>query len=609
MSRFSPWTKDGETRPLDVSAYGLTDVAEAFVDDDGMRAMVVIDASGWRASLSLGRTKDAWFSRFSVVDPEGFTFALGTALDIGSLDRASLLEWTTSETARLLRDLIHRSDCNWKIELRPAEAMVFLPKTVASQRVVKPILQDPELLRRWNVTMTGIDDDPDGAKSEYLMDRVDLIHPWRRSTARKLLRHRPWMSSLAPIHLSAVIVRIVQDGLDAGRLTAAQLLRIVALYDTWKEHDRFVERWTAGGIEVADRFLVRSPDNTLTSPLRTLEYVAFVSMLPASWLPKTEEENDIIFAMARIVSSSWGFGADDIVPLMQGCRGRWAEFAERVGLDISRPHEFETRLGGIGDMILDIEHRLVRPLLRRPGERSRLHDIMAGSVRFGRTAYRLATQDGGLLLLLRKSEVWHERQRHLPTLDGMRIDKSWPALTQPFTASNGVVVEFLTDPKMLEEEGEAMRHCVGTYARSCASGISHIASIRRIGEDGVVRLSTIEIHTKGTTPTIRQHQGTSNTHPPKDADRASLDWTAAVLSGKLDLNEDALASREVPESLFHIPDDGSPGDWKGILQPGLARMNWGELIEEIERTEDAVVAEIHRKTLEDEQSLSGPSAQ
>jgi hypothetical protein len=100
--------------------------------------------------------------------------------------------------------------------------------------------------------------------------------------------------------------------------------------------------------------------------------------------------------------------------------------------------------------------------------------------------------------LLRQVEQWHDRlarvRRHgqlvtwarcgiteLQRVEGVERQKLWR------------VVELLTSSE-LTEEGRALKHCVSSYAGSCASGRTAIFSLRLLEDQVEQRLITLEVH-------------------------------------------------------------------------------------------------------------------
>jgi hypothetical protein len=565
---------------LDVSDMGLTDVAEAFLVDDDPRAMVLIDAHGWRTSLSISEMiPGRHLVSMMTVDPEDFGLMLTKTMDVLMTSRTDLLEWMRREAARLLHDLIFDDASDWMIDLRPAKGIVFVVDPVGLQRTRLEMPHDDEIVRR-QMRPTPFafemgDDHHDGTRTLELRFNKDLIHPWRRKAARELVRSRPWIAALTPTHLSAIVGHIVRDGMAARDLTPSEIVDLVRRgFGPGGFNRRSVLAWTAAGIRNADRFRVTADD-------RAIDYIALVSRLPPSWMPRTIEEHLTVYFATPIVQWAASFGVDDPVLLLKGCKGRWSEYMDRLGIDGTVPNSFRTRLGEIGDMLEDIKNQIVNPIVTRDGRTPGMSLFSTGP-NVGEMAMTLATRDGGLHLLSQKSDVWHARQGRLPSLDGTKLDQSWPALTPPFEASNGVFVEFLLDAQVLTTEGKAMRHCVGSYAKACATGSSHVASLsRRVGRK-MVRLSTVEIRMEGNDARIHQHYGACNSQPHADAFVAMEEWIASMSSGRLRPDAKAMVRRDRPETVFRIPEDGSPSDWKGILQPRLARMGWEELIAEID---------------------------
>ena len=93
------------------------------------------------------------------------------------------------------------------------------------------------------------------------------------------------------------------------------------------------------------------------------------------------------------------------------------------------------------------------------------------------------------------------------------------------TAAPLRIVELLTSSELFEE-GQAMRHCVASYAGSCSSGRTSIWSLRKTIETGrVIRLATIEVsNMRGT---IVQVRGRCNRLPSKGELAILQGWSEA----------------------------------------------------------------------------------
>ncbi|MFN8354814.1 MAG: PcfJ domain-containing protein [Spirosomataceae bacterium] len=104
-----------------------------------------------------------------------------------------------------------------------------------------------------------------------------------------------------------------------------------------------------------------------------------------------------------------------------------------------------------------------------------------------------------LTSLLRQSDAWHQNLSKTQRKEGLVFWTS--ALFEPFELTEGKeedelsfkVVELLSN-KELADEGNAMKHCVGSYSYYCQKGKTRIVSLRKfkLGVE-VERMATIEV--------------------------------------------------------------------------------------------------------------------
>lgn len=154
------------------------------------------------------------------------------------------------------------------------------------------------------------------------------------------------------------------------------------------------------------------------------------------------------------------------------------------------------------DLIVDYLHHL-RP--SRDG-------VDAGQILRGRSAEAIA----------REATAWRDAR-----LKGVRRVVSWSACgLRPFRrpAGDGIswTIRELLDADALAAEGEAMRHCVGSYRRACVSGEATIWSVGLEGPGGRERRGTVEVD-----PGRREVvQAKAFANGPPDAEAASVivDW-------------------------------------------------------------------------------------
>ena len=124
--------------------------------------------------------------------------------------------------------------------------------------------------------------------------------------------------------------------------------------------------------------------------------------------------------------------------------------------------------------------------------------------------------------LFRQSDVWHNRFNRSKNnnllwkpcgIDGMRTGKKLET----------IVLEELTDSKTLIEEGNAMKHCVASYAFYCAKGKTAIFSVRKYSEAILLEtLATIEVNLS--IMKIVQAKGKMNKPISDEAKKYVLAW-------------------------------------------------------------------------------------
>lgn len=124
----------------------------------------------------------------------------------------------------------------------------------------------------------------------------------------------------------------------------------------------------------------------------------------------------------------------------------------------------------------------------------------------------------GLKRLRRFGETWHAGAARRISIErtiarkafGERL-ASWKPLTEDFQHEDGTL-NWLVNEDELAAEGQAMRHCVGSYVSRCVSGESHIASF--CGNDGT--RSTAEFVLQNGKVRSVQHKTHRNYEPSGD---------------------------------------------------------------------------------------------
>jgi hypothetical protein len=166
--------------------------------------------------------------------------------------------------------------------------------------------------------------------------------------------------------------------------------------------------------------------------------------------------------------------------------------------------------------------------------------------------------------LLKAAKDWH---RDLIRLDDAKLhfcganEEAWHPLSTDCII-DGMELRFLHTAAQLRQEGEAMKHCVGSYASRCAAGRSHIVSIRN--SDGV-RVSTADLAVESNASlklVVSQHYGPENAPPDTAAELALKSWLARVMNDEVRIMPEAVQTARVFDEMgieVGIPGNRFPG--------------------------------------------------
>jgi hypothetical protein len=132
--------------------------------------------------------------------------------------------------------------------------------------------------------------------------------------------------------------------------------------------------------------------------------------------------------------------------------------------------------------------------------------------------------------VLRQVERWH-RELNRSTIKGALV---WPTCGIPgyerIEGTEGsqkiVRIDEITTSAELMCEGRAMRHCVASYARTCARGASAIFSLKLDSGTGLDRRLTIELDVRS--KRIVQARGRFNALPQPVEERYLRNWATSA---------------------------------------------------------------------------------
>ncbi|MEM6551469.1 MAG: PcfJ domain-containing protein [Planctomycetota bacterium] len=183
---------------------------------------------------------------------------------------------------------------------------------------------------------------------------------------------------------------------------------------------------------------------------------------------------------------------------------------------VAHPMLDRAQVGPIVDYLHDRRHRAQPAML-----------VEGRLVEPGPAQPNLSMQGRSPETLLRQVRQWHGR---LARGSVQHVPRSWkPCGIAGLSRVEGTGrrkvlwrVRELCDSRELLAEGRAMRHCVASYADSCARGFSAIYSMTRTTEGGVEPVLTLEVVVAGRR--IVQARGRCNELPTPEARRVMQVW-------------------------------------------------------------------------------------
>lgn len=148
----------------------------------------------------------------------------------------------------------------------------------------------------------------------------------------------------------------------------------------------------------------------------------------------------------------------------------------------------------------------------------------------------------GWLALLRRQKAWSSERESIGVPSALPTHDEWnPYIRRVEWGLYRFVA--LTNASQLQEEGEAMRHCVGTYADLCRSGMHRIFSVRERKSGQRIATLSLKLTDRG------------NGCPVWEVDQVSGLKNAEIVQQDLISAADAVvrAFMDLPASTFEIP--------------------------------------------------------
>lgn len=298
-------------------------------------------------------------------------------------------------------------------------------------------------------------------------------------------------------------------------------------------------------------------------------FIEFYSALPSSWVNEWCRYEDVrdLNNVAKLSELSIIKKPIDIAMLLKGCKGDFDIIKDWFFVESDTYAELKMRpVNDLNDCLSAFANDVTSPLSRVAFHGTRISDNRRHEIIQQLTRSMLGFE--GLKRLIEVSDRWHaiESQITESLHDGHGVT-SWPALTDNYIASNGLVLIPLTTSRQLSDEGlhnadedgiDGLGHCVGSYSSQCQSGRSHIFSVRQRDGRTWKRLSTVEFDLNHATKEIRevQHRSKNNRNPSKEALKAVDEWIGLLSANRISLNLDEVLenAKQVMQSRTARPD-------------------------------------------------------
>ncbi len=341
---------------------------------------------------------------------------------------------------------------------------------------------------------------------------------------------------------------------------------------------------------------------------RFVDCLDILARIPASWCPDDAADLGLkawhaFFEACPVIKVAHEMMPGTPMVDLVDCKGLWTEWLGALAALLDGdardvPSDLRNALGDIVDVAGALVSQVVAPAVARASGYGAA-DAMTDAERSDLVATTLVNLYGGrsILAVARGSLAWHARRERieagiasLPA--GPTFSRRWPAAFPDHVEGRARIV-ILRTPCELADEGRSqddasgmagLDHCVGGYAEDCASGRCRIASLRRIGDDGVERRSStaeLALDEDGRA-TVLQHRAAKNADPdPRDA--AILEgYLLRIREGGLAVDGEGLAPMDAPRSVVEVAgyDWGVPGSieavaalWRPLLPRRLRRLD------------------------------------
>lgn len=237
---------------------------------------------------------------------------------------------------------------------------------------------------------------------------------------------------------------------------------------------------------------------------------------------------------------------------LKSWKGQWSKACEDLGLknyvlNFSSWQSESSVVKDAGDYATRVYQALYLPVLLQQAGREGMEInpswLKGCPGKGGNNVFAAMFGDVSMRTVLDLSRRWHERIRtfdiRMKGINLLQGGLSWPALTPPQTAPNGVQLVPVETQEGLKQEGAAMGHCVGGYTSQCHAGSSFVISLRDAAGE---RLSTLELEGEPFRLRIRQHSAGRNWIVLREAAEAASWYVDSINKGRIPVDWAAITA-------------------------------------------------------------------
>lgn len=279
-----------------------------------------------------------------------------------------------------------------------------------------------------------------------------------------------------------------------------------------------------------------------------------INILPKEIIPSSRKGWILLQQMSHL------FKEEDLKKMILGSFGRNKAYKSLD--EYAKIESVSNHLDNLSDFLRSFEDRILQPHLILL-EENQLEETAHKKLKYDSILTFLSTNS--LSKLHKFAADWHTPSRisqlnNILQVGNVDISGEWTSITDgEFVSSHGLEVVSLNSTKKLIEEGNRMKHCVGSYARRCMLQNSNIVSIRnKDGEPQSTADLSFEPADKNETYhtgdefkiSMLQHKSLSNKTPSKECVETLQEFISALKDNIVVVNEEVVNKQNNKDHLL-----------------------------------------------------------